>query len=98
MGTPRLPSMKIRGKHKLDQHVRDTYAGYTTRINVPLHVTTEQLHKESMVNVTVEKKMGKKDDYYRYYYYKTYTQKKPEKTMAVSHPVFMQRKHKWERP
>lgn len=98
MGTPVIPSRKIHGKHKLDEYIRDVHAGYTTRVKVPLTTPTKDLAKESSVNVTYKKKMGKHDDYYRYYYYKAYTQKKPERLMAFSHPVFMQRKHKGDKP
>ena len=98
MGSPLVPTGKIRGKHKLDSIVRDLYAGFSTKISVPHQTTTEQLHKDSLVNVTTQKFMGKRKGYYRYYYYKAYAQKKPEKLFVTSHPVHMQRKHKWEKP
>jgi hypothetical protein len=97
MSTPIIPSHKIKGKHKLDLFIRDTYAGYGNTVAVPLKTTTEDLHKKASVNITYKKQMGKRDDYYRYYYYKTYTQKKPERFFASSHPVFMQRKHKGDK-
>ena len=97
MSTPVIPSHKIKGKHKVNQFIRDTYAGYQRKTPIPLKMTTEELHRRSSVNVTVKKYMGKHDGYYRYYYYKTFTQKKPERVMAMSLPVFMQRKHKQEK-
>ena len=96
-----LPSLKIRGKHKLDRIIRDTSAGYTKHIHVPLNKGTGELQRESGVNVSYKKFMGKKQGYYRYYYYRTYTQIKPgirpTDIVAYNHPVMMQRKHKWEK-
>lgn len=97
IGGPIIPSLKIKGKHNLNRIIRDTHAGYSLKPTVPLTKSTEQLSKESSVNVTYKKYMGKRQGYYRYYYYKTYTQKKPEKTLVIGFPVFMQRKHKWEK-
>ena len=91
---PIIPSHKIKGKHNLDKFIRDTHAGYTYKLNVPLNMKTEELERGSAVNVTYRKHMGKRKGYYRYYYYKTYTQKKPSARFAYGHPVFMQRKQK----
>ena len=89
-----IPTMKIKGKHKLDQIIRDIHAGYGKRISIPLDIDTEQLAKESSVDVIYEKKMGKRQGYYRYYYYKAYSKMKPSARIAIQHPVMMQRKHK----
>lgn len=99
MPGPILPSLKIKGKHELNKEIRDIYAGYQKKpiISVPRSMTTEELHKTASVDVDYKKHMGKKKGYYRYYYYKTYTQKKPGRGFILGFPAFMQRKHKWEK-
>ena len=94
MSGPVIPTLKIKGKHRLDETIRDIYAGYSRNITIPEKKTTEELHQQSPVDVTHKKFMGKKDDYYRYYYYKAYTKRKPDKRLVVGLPVMMQRKHK----
>jgi hypothetical protein len=92
-----VPSSPIRGKHKLDQYIKDTYAGFSWRTHVPYTEPLEQTHKRSNVDITYKKHMGKKDDYYRYYYYKTYTKMKPDKFIAYPHPIIMGHKNKKEK-
>jgi len=93
MPSPVFPSRKIIGKNNLDRELRDIYAGYQTRpiITVPIYTTTEDLHKKSTVNVTTKKYMGNKKGK-RYYYYRTYTQKKPGKNLVIGFPAIMQRR------
>jgi hypothetical protein len=94
-----LPSLKIRGKHNLDQEIRDIYAGYNHKplITVPKETTTDELRKNATVDVKYKKHMGKHKGYYRYYYYKTYTEKRPGYGIIFGLPAIMQRKHKWEK-
>lgn len=92
-----IPSLKLSGKHRLDQFIRETYAGYSNKITVPKETTIEELHKDSSINIYYKKFMKKKKGYYRHYYYRYYSQKKPGCIMAISKPTHIQRKHTWER-
>lgn len=93
-----MTTKKIKGKHNLDQIIRDIHAGYGRRPAVPLNISTDQLARESMVNINYQKHMGKREGYYRYYYYKAHVEMKKGMPIALQHPVMMQRKHKWEKP
>jgi len=95
--TRTVPSQKIKGKHNLDRYIKDVHSGFTWRVTTPHHEPLEQTIKRSNVDITYKKHMGKKDDYYRYYYYKAYTKLRKGKFFAYPHPVHMQRKHKWEK-
>lgn len=97
MSSPIIPSPRLTGKHRLDRFIRDTYAGYSNKVTVPKETTTEELHKESSINIYYKKFMGKKKGYYRHYYYRYYSQKKPGCVMAISKPTIIQRNHKWRR-
>jgi len=88
------PTLKIRGRKKLDSIMRDIHAGYSRKhLLAKEDSSLEQLKRDSSVSVTYKKFMGKKHGYYRYYYYRAYTQMKPDTKVAVGHPAWMQRKH-----
>jgi hypothetical protein len=89
-----FPSPKIKGKHNLNRYMRDVYAGFSTRLDVPIQTKNEELSKKSTVDISYEKKMGKRRGYYRYYYYVAKTSKKPSVFFASPHPVMMQREKK----
>lgn len=92
MGTPIIPSMKIRKEDTLRRYIRDVYAGYSPRTHVRLATDTNTLHETSSVNITVKRFEDRYGPFYR-----VYTQKKPNKIMAFSHPVWMERPRKGEK-
>ena len=89
-----IPTRKIKGRHKLDSVMRDIHAGYGKHILIKENMSLGQLEQESNVEIPYKKFMGKREGYYRYYYYKAYPRMKKSARIAVGHPVIIQRKHK----
>ena len=89
MGSPVIKSHKIRSKQQLNTYLRDVYAGYSFKTHVPLSVSTRKLHEASSVNMRLERGSDRKGLFWR-----AFVQKKPERFMAMSHPVWMERKQK----